>query len=238
MEGRNFIRLSFRKRYRSFTVEGDFTFEEGFNVILGPSGSGKTTVLRIIGGLLKPEEGFLFWKDRVLMDTSEGIFIPPQQRGFGFVFQENNLLPHLSVKENIEFAVKKAKDPKYPVELVRNLGLEAFESRKPHQLSTGERQRVAIIRALAFDPPVLLMDEPFSSLDFKIKLEIIEFIKDKMTQKLTIVVTHDPFEALLLADKVFLMEKGKKIEEGSRELIEEYFSELKEQVYTSSRRIS
>ncbi|NPA41823.1 MAG: ATP-binding cassette domain-containing protein [Aquificae bacterium] len=221
------IVLKFQKRFPSILVEGEFTFEEGFNVILGPSGCGKTTTLRVMCGLEKPDEGFMKCCDEVFFDTREGIFLPPQRRKLGIVFQEDNLLPNLSVRGNIEFALRKAGAGRVSVrELMRRFGMEGLEDKRVSELSGGQRQRVAIIRALAYNPRALLMDEPFSSLDFRRKLRIIEFLKSLNLSIPVVLVTHDPFEASLLANKVFLMEGGKKVAEGGRELIEEYFSEI------------
>jgi len=196
--------LSFRKVYSSLTVEGEFAFHRGFNVVLGPSGSGKTTLLKVTAGLLKPERGFLRCEGDVLMDTSKGKFLPPQKRKIGLVFQEDNLLPHLNVRENVRFALRKA----------------------GHQLSGGERQKVALVRALAFNPRMLLLDEPFSSLDFRIKLDMISLLRSAGLCIPVVVVTHDPVEAFLLGDRVFLMDRGRKVEEGERDLVKVFFSEL------------
>ncbi len=221
------IVLKFKKRFPSILVEGEFTFEKGFNVILGPSGCGKTTTLRVMCGLEKPDEGFMKCCDEVFFDTERGIFLPPQRRKLGIVFQEDNLLPNLTVRGNIEFALKKAGAGRVSVrELMRRFGMEGLEDKRVSELSGGQRQRVAIIRALAYNPRALLMDEPFSSLDFRRKLRIIEFLKSLNLSIPVVLVTHDPFEASLLANKVFLMEEGKKVAEGGRELIEEYFSEI------------
>ncbi len=219
--------LSFRKVYPALTVEGEFAFHRGFNVVLGPSGSGKTTLLRVTAGLLKPEEGFLRCGDEVLMDTSEGRFTPPQRRRIGLVFQEDNLLPHLSVRGNIEFALRKADGTGVALdELLEKFGLAGLQNRKPHQLSGGERQKVALVRALAFSPRMLLLDEPFSSLDFKVKLDMISFLKNAELRIPVVVVTHDPVEAFLLGNRVFLMERGRKVGEGGRDLVRDFFGEL------------
>ncbi len=237
MEHTSEIRLSFRKVYPSLTVEGEFTFRGGFNVVLGPSGSGKTTLLRVLAGLLKPDEGFLLCGGEVFMDTERGIFLPPQKRRLGMVFQEENLLPHLSVRENVEFALRKAETTTHTVEeLLERFGLAELADRKPHQLSGGERQRTALVRAVAFNPRALLMDEPFSSLDFRIKMEIIEFLKGLQLGIPVVVVTHDPLEAFLLGERVFLMDKGRKTGEGGRELVREFFTGMEELIgsYTCS----
>jgi len=161
--------------------------------------------------------------EEVFFDTREGIFLPPQRRKLGVVFQTHNLFPHMTVKENIEFALKKAKNPQFTVEeLLEKFKLKGYEDKYPEELSGGQRQRVAIIRAIVFNPRAVLMDEPFSSLDFKTKLSIMDFIKGVHIDKPVVIVTHDPFEALYLGDKFFLMENGKKVKEGGKEVLKEY----------------
>jgi molybdate transport system ATP-binding protein len=219
------IVVEFKKVFPNFSVEADFEFSGGFNVILGPSGCGKTTTLRVMCGLEKADEGFMKCCEEIFFDTERKVFLPPQRRRLGIVFQEDNLLPHLSVRENIEFSVRKAWRSKIDVgELIEKFGLRGMEDKKPSEISGGQRQKVAIIRALAYNPRALLMDEPFSSLDFRRKLKIIEFLKELELDIPIVIVTHDPLEAILLADKVFLMEGGRKVAEGGKELVEEYFS--------------
>ena len=222
------IELSFVKSYGSFKVEVEFDFGVGINVILGPSGCGKTTTLRVMCGLERPERGFMRCCGEVFFDMEKGVFLPPQRRRMGIVFQEENLLPHLTVRENIEFAVRKSGRKFEVEELVSRFGIENLQDRYPDELSGGERQRVAIIRAIAYRPKALLMDEPFAGLDFKRKLSIIEFIRELRLSIPIVVVTHDPLEALLLADRVFLMEEGRKVGEGGKELVREYFSGIEE----------
>ncbi|HIP42729.1 MAG TPA: ATP-binding cassette domain-containing protein [Aquifex aeolicus] len=217
------ISLSFKKSFPGITIEGVFEFIKGFNIILGPSGCGKTTTLRVMCGLEKPEEGFMKCCEEIFFDTKEGIFLPPQKRQLGVVFQQHNLFPHMTVKENIEFALKKARNPRFTVkELLERFNLKGYENKYPHELSGGQRQRVAIIRVLVYNPRAILMDEPFSSLDFKTKIEVMEFVKSVQFGKPVVIITHDPFEALYLGEKFFLMYNGKKIDEGGREIVKEY----------------
>jgi len=220
------IELSFKKDYGNVVIKGDFSFICGFNVILGPSGCGKTTTLRVMSGLERAE-GFMRCCEEVFFDSEKGLFLPPQRRRIGIVFQEDNLLPFLNVRENIEFALKKSPKKNTDVEkLMEMFGIRELERKRPAELSGGERQRVAIVRALAYSPRALLMDEPFSSLDFRRKIDIINFLKGLELRIPVVVVTHDPLEANLLGEKVFLMEKGRKIAEGGKELVREYFEEV------------
>lgn len=231
------IVLSFKKRRPEFTVGGDFRFYPGMNVVLGPSGCGKTTMLRVMSGLERADEGYMRCCGEVFFDTARNTFLPPQKRKLGFVFQEHNLLPHLNVRENIEFALRKSNGGRISAEeFIKRFHLEGLERKYPNQLSGGQRQRVAIIRALAYNPRALLMDEPFSSLDFRIKLGIIEFLKELKLKIPVVIVTHDPVEAFLLGERVILMERGSKVAEGGRDLVKEYFSGIEDLIvsYSSS----
>ncbi|HIQ49257.1 MAG TPA: ATP-binding cassette domain-containing protein [Aquifex aeolicus] len=217
------IFLFLKKSFPGITIEGVFEFIKGFNIILGPSGCGKTTTLRVMCGLERPEEGFMKCCEEVFFDTEKGIFLPPQKRRLGVVFQQHNLFPHMTVRENIEFALKKARNPQFTVkELLERFNLKGYENKYPHELSGGQRQRVAIIRSLVYNPRAVLMDEPFSSLDFKTKVEVMDFVKSVQFGKPVVIITHDPFEALYLGEKFFLMHKGKKIDEGGKEIVKEY----------------
>ncbi len=223
------ITLKFKKRRGKLIVGDWFEFGIGMNVILGPSGCGKTTTLRIMSGLEKADEGEMRYCEEVFFDTEKGIFLPPQRRRLGLVFQEENLLPHMTVRENVEFALRKANGEGIGAdEFIERFGLKGLENRYPNELSAGQKQRVAIIRALAYRPRALLMDEPFSSLDFKRKIDIIEFLRSLELSIPVIIVTHDPIEAFLLGEKVILMEEGRKVAEGGRELVSDYFSGIEE----------
>jgi len=217
------IYLYFEKSFPGIKIQGEFEFIRGFNVILGHSGCGKTTTLRVMCGLEKPERGFMTCCNKVFMDTERGVFLPPQKRRIGVVFQEHNLYPHLTVKQNIEFAMRKAPKKEFELgELLERFNLKGLENRYPHELSGGQKQRVAIVRALAYNPRAVLMDEPFSSLDFRTKVEVMDFVKSVNFDRPVVIITHDPFEALYLGEKFFLMEKGKKVGEGGKEVVRDY----------------
>uniref|UniRef100_A0A7C4FES0 Molybdate/tungstate import ATP-binding protein WtpC n=1 Tax=Thermofilum pendens TaxID=2269 RepID=A0A7C4FES0_THEPE len=179
--------------------------------ILGPSGCGKTTLLRILAGLLKPDEG------RVFFDGVDVTDVPAYERPIGMVFQDLALFPHLSVYRNVSFSLEIAGWPSDKIErrvrevlqLVK-LPFEEFAHRKISQLSGGQQQRVAIARALARDPELLLLDEPFSHLDYKIRIELIHELKrlQRETGVTTIYVTHDRNEAMMLSDRLAVMKDG------------------------------
>lgn len=168
--------------------------------ISGPSGAGKTTFLKLIAGLMLPDAGRILVDDEVWLDTSSKINLSPQKRKCGFVFQDYALFPNMTVQQQLEYATKDQ-------ELIQGLldfgRLEPFIKHKPAQLSGGQQQRLAILRALAIKPKLLLMDEPFSALDFKTKTNLIEELQillDKNSIS-TIIVTHNPQELESLPGK-------------------------------------
>jgi len=138
--------------------------------VYGPSGAGKTTFLKIIAGFIKPEKGEITVNQTCWLDTGSGIFMPPQKRGVGFVFQDYALFPNMTVKEHLEYATNDAAW----IERLLIIGkLETLTQHKPEHLSGGQQQRLAILRAMAIKPNLLLMDEPFSAIDAEMKLELI-----------------------------------------------------------------
>ncbi|MVN23357.1 ATP-binding cassette domain-containing protein [Mucilaginibacter sp. HMF7410] len=168
--------------------------------ISGPSGAGKTTFLKMIAGLTSPDSGKILVDDLVWTDTSANINLSPQKRKTGFVFQDYALFPNMTVQQQLEYATN---DQNWIQELLAFARLEPFIKHKPSQLSGGQQQRLAILRALAIKPKVLLMDEPFSALDFKTKKTLIQELKlllDKNSIS-TIIVTHNPKELEALPGK-------------------------------------
>ena len=195
----------------------DLAIERGELVaILGPSGSGKTTLLRIVGGFVRPTAG------RVVLDGVDVTQRPPQQRRMGMVFQAYALFPNLSAGENVAFGLRVARRPRSEIaarvrELLEMVDLGEKADRYPHQLSGGEQQRVALARALAPSPQVLLLDEPLSALDARIRLFLRQEIRRIQRQLgiTTVYVTHDQEEALAMADKVVVMNRGRVEQVGS-----------------------
>lgn len=196
--------------------------EDEILALLGPSGCGKTTTLRLIAGLERLDSGLIRLNDRIV--ASESVFIPPEQRGLGMVFQDHALFPHKTVFENIAFGLrgKKASDAKTTVgEMLHLVGLLPLSKRYPHELSGGERQRVALARALAPHPVLLLMDEPFSSLDADLRIEMREHVRSilKAMRTTVIFVTHDQEEALFMGDRLAVLQKGQLEQIGTPEEI-------------------
>ncbi len=181
-----------------------------FIAILGPSGSGKTTLLRIIAGFERPDAGEVRLGGRVVDDGGR-LFVPSEKRRIGYVPQEGALFPHLSVGRNVAFGVPRADRRRGRVmELLDMVGLADQARRYPHQLSGGQQQRVALARALASDPYIVLLDEPFSSLDASLRAAVRSEVHDVLCQSGTtsILVTHDQDEALSMADRVAVLRGG------------------------------
>lgn len=204
----------FHVDYGTFQLTADLCLPgSGITVLFGHSGSGKTTLLRCIAGLLQAPKGFLKVNGSIWQDNESGVFIPTHKRSLGYVFQEANLFPHLSITDNLQFGLKRIGKPSSTTDLeqiVDLLGIRHLLNRFPDNLSGGERQRVAIARALALSPDVLLMDEPLASLDFKHKREIMPYLQ-KLHQQTNIpilYVTHSRHEIEHLADYVVILNEG------------------------------
>ncbi|WP_422351759.1 ATP-binding cassette domain-containing protein [Flagellimonas sp.] len=185
--------------------------------LYGPSGAGKTTTLKILSGLMQPETGKIEVDNSVWLDTSKKIRLKPQQREIGYVFQDYALFPNMSVLQNLEFAQPKDKDSGIVQELIQIMELGNIQDRKPDTLSGGQQQRVALARALVQQPKLLLLDEPLSALDLKIRLKLQDYLlqvhrKYKLT---TLLISHDIGEIHRLSDWVVVLEEGKVIRQGS-----------------------
>ncbi|WP_370090013.1 ABC transporter ATP-binding protein [Ekhidna sp.] len=173
--------------------------------LTGESGCGKSTLLRIISGLEIPDKGAVYFDDKEITSWK------PEKRKFGFVFQNLSLFPHLTVKDNIFYALKRSdKEAAKLAELLEMTGLAGLDTRYPHELSGGQQQRVALARALAINPRLLILDEPFSSLDELLKAKIREEIFDllRSLEITTILVSHQASDAFLIADKLVVMKHG------------------------------
>ncbi|MBC7006632.1 ABC transporter ATP-binding protein [Photobacterium sp. BZF1] len=194
----------------------DLEINDGeFMCLLGPSGCGKTTTLRMIAGLENISDGQLLLGDTLVDSKQDGVFVPPEKRNLGLVFQSYALWPHLTVEKNIDFGLKlrkieKAEREKTIHSVMKTLGIEKYRHRYPSQLSGGQQQRVALARMLAVQPDILLMDEPLSNLDARLRLEMrTELKRIHNAFKTTIVfVTHDQWEAMALATKIAVMKDG------------------------------
>ena len=206
------------KRFGAVTAvdRADLTVEDGeLFTLLGPSGCGKTTLLRLLAGFYQPDAGEIRFGDRVVSG------LPPYERNIGMVFQNYALWPHMTVRANVAYGLRLRKLSSAAIEArmtegLRKVNLVGFESRYPGQLSGGQQQRVALARALVLNPDILLLDEPLSNLDAKIRVQVRAEIR-KLQQELkitTIYVTHDQEEALSLSDRVAVMKDGHVLQVG------------------------
>ena len=213
------------KSFGEFKALDDVSVEVAtgsLTALLGPSGSGKSTLLRVISGLERPDAGSVYIGDANVTGR------PAQDRGVGFVFQHYAAFKHMTVHDNVAFGLKVRKAPKSEIEprvreLLALVQLEGLAERYPSQLSGGQRQRMGLARALAVDPTVLLLDEPFGALDARVRTELRIWLRrlHDETHTTTVIVTHDQEEAMEVADNVVVMNKGR-IEQvsGPRELYE------------------
>ncbi len=218
------LEVELKRTLPGFNLDVSFSIDGEVLGILGSSGSGKTMTLKCIAGLVGPDQGLVRLNDRVLFDSAKRVNLPPRVRNVGLVFQNYSLFPHLSTTENIAYGIRDR--PRSEVDervrlLVERMKLTGLENRHPRQLSAGQQQRVAMARALAPEPEVLLLDEPFSALDSLTKehlqseiMEVQEFYKGGI-----ILVTHDLAEAYRLSSKLAVYESGRILQCGPREEI-------------------
>ncbi|MEI7027946.1 sulfate/molybdate ABC transporter ATP-binding protein [Paenibacillus sp. y28] len=207
------------KRFGAFEASKDVSFTVGQGKLiglLGPSGGGKTTILRMLAGLEQPDSGDIYIHGKRVND------VPPQERGIGFVFQNYALFRHMSVYDNIAFGLtvqrrSKAEIKARVTELLELTGLTGLERRLPSQLSGGQRQRVAFARALAPEPQLLLLDEPFAAIDAKVRKELRTWLREMINRVgiTTIFVTHDQEEAVEVADEIIIVNQGRIEQKGT-----------------------
>ncbi len=204
-------------------LRGSFHCAPGQMVALvGPSGAGKTSVLRAIAGLMRPQQAHISVGEACWCDSAQGVFVPPQQRRVGLVFQDYALMPHMTALHNVALPLHGADRLQRAADMLRRVGLPPeLATRRPAQLSGGQQQRVAVARALVRDPAVLLLDEPFSAVDqmnrrtlYALLAELREDIAVPM-----VLVTHDLTEARLLADELVVMADGEVLQQGRPEVV-------------------
>ena len=208
------------KKYGTLSAVSNFSLhlrKHEFISILGPSGCGKSTLLRLIAGLEVPSAGQVFLHEKEI--SGKKISLPPERRKFGMIFQDFALFPHLSVEDNIAFGVTGSASEKQQrvTELLKLVSLPQLAKKMPHQISGGEQQRIAVARALAPRPRLILMDEPFSNLDYQLRQQLRSDIREILKHEgvATILVTHDQAEAITFADRVLLMHNGKLVQSGT-----------------------
>jgi molybdate transport system ATP-binding protein len=191
----NVLRFDCRFHYQTgFALDFSFEATSGVTALIGPSGSGKTTVLNLIAGLLKPLDGEIMLGDRALFSSSQSIDVPPHRRNIGYVFQDYQLFPHLTVEQNLLYGHNRTASRTIDLErVIETLELRDFLSRYPVTLSGGQQQRVAIARALLTSPRLLLLDEPLNALDPRLRESVVVYLKKTIDQFSipTIIVSHE-----------------------------------------------
>jgi molybdate transport system ATP-binding protein len=214
------LELSVRKQLGSFAFAAEAVLPAtGVLALFGRSGAGKTTLVNMLAGLLRPDAGRIAIAGRALFDSAAGIDLPPQRRRIGYVFQEGRIFPHLSVRTNLLYGHRRIPAQERAIklpEIVELLGIGHLLARRPANLSGGEKQRVAIGRALLSNPRLLLLDEPLAALDAARKAEILPFIerlRDEIGLPI-VYVSHDPMEVLRLADSILLLDQGRVAAQG------------------------
>ena len=191
--------------------------------ILGPNGAGKSTALSVIAGLLRPDSGYAELDERVLLSVGRpgtpSVWVPPHARGIALLAQEPLLFPHLTALENVAFGPRSAGQPRSHARSVAahwltEVDAQEYADRKPAQLSGGQAQRIAVARALAAHPRLLLLDEPMAALDVAVAPALRQMLRRVLRERAAIIVTHDVLDALLLADRVVVVDNGQIVEEG------------------------
>lgn len=203
-----------------FQLCAAFEAGDGVTALFGPSGSGKSTVFALIAGLLRPASGTIHLADRVLVDTQTRVFVSPEERRIGVVFQDHLLFPHMSVEQNLRFGLGRAAARALDFHRVADiLEIRPLLPRRPQTLSGGERQRVALGRALLRGPELLLMDEPLTGLDLDLKDRILTYLERAVTEWRipTLFISHDVVDVRRLADQAVLLEAGQVTFSGSTE---------------------
>src|SRR5262245_49552347 len=195
-----------------------------FLTLLGPSGCGKTTTLRLVAGLERPDQGEIELGGRALSSASDGLFVAPERRGMGMVFQSYAIWPHMTVFENVAFPLQELRRPRAEIRervmaILTTVGLGRLHDRPAPMLSGGQQQRVALARALVSNPQVLLLDEPLSNLDARLREEMRFELRDMQARLgiTSIFVTHDQAEAMTLSDRIIVMNAGRIEQEGRPE---------------------
>jgi len=207
------LNVEVEKRLPGFCLDAAFAAGDELVVLFGPSGAGKSLTLQAIAGIVVPDRGRIALNGATLFDSASGVNLPPQRRRVGYVPQSYALFPHLSVEENVAYGVPRDEPDgrRLVAEMLGLMGLDEVSRRRPRELSGGQQQRVALARALAIQPHVLLLDEPLSALDAKIRVELRAEIRriQRELQITTVYVTHDQEEALSISDRVVVMNAGR-----------------------------
>ncbi len=209
---------------RAFALDVQFEAGDGVTVLFGPSGSGKTLTLDCIAGFERPDEGRILLNDAILYDGAARVFLPPQARHCGYVFQNYALFPHMTLRENLEFgaaSLKNLERHKRVSEMLERFQLHEVGGRRPHELSGGQKQRGSIARALLANPRVLLLDEPAQGLDTVLRQELYGILRDVQSDfpMPALLVTHDLEEALELGERMHVFRDGRIVQSGTPQAV-------------------
>lgn len=216
------LRLDVRRALPDFTLDVQLSAQREIVVLYGPSGSGKSMTLRTIAGLSRPDSGRIEIDGRTMFDAARRINVPPHQRGVGLVVQDYQLFPHLTIAQNAAFglsALPRDQQERRVAALLELLRIAGLAERRPATISGGQAQRAALARALAVEPQLLLLDEPFAALDEDVRISLRSELS-ALTQRLgltVVLVTHDLREAHLLADRIAVLDRGCVLQSGSRD---------------------
>ncbi|MFA6954487.1 MAG: ATP-binding cassette domain-containing protein [Thermoanaerobaculia bacterium] len=204
-----------------FDLELDFTASSARLALFGPSGAGKTSLLELLTGMRRAEQGTVTLGERLLSDVASGVFVAPSDRMIGYAPQDDCVFPHLSVDANVAYGASDDAKLTEVDALIDAFGLAPLRRTRAGRLSGGEKRRVAIARALARSPRLVVLDEPFAGIDVALKERLIAFLRERQraTGVPMIVVAHDPAEARALADEVVVLERGRVVGQGEAEVL-------------------
>lgn len=219
------LELSIQKRFAptgnapGFDLDVSLGCEAGITVLFGASGAGKTLTLDSLAGFLRPDQGRILLQNEILFDAQSGVFLPPRRRGVGYVFQNYALFPHMTVEQNLAFGIARLpalERHRRIREMLDLFGLTSLGTRRPHELSGGEKQRASIARALIPQPRLLLLDEPVRGLDYQLRVDFYAVVRNiRETYRIPILlVTHDVTEGFVLADRMAVYRAGRIIQTG------------------------
>jgi ABC-type sulfate/molybdate transport systems ATPase subunit len=217
--GEGTLNVSIAKKVHGFELNADWSARGSITCLFGYTGAGKSLTLKIIAGLINPDDGCINFKDKTFFDSTKGIDIPPQQRDIGFVFQNNMLFPHMTIYQNTFYGLPAGGNNKRQrvLDIIKIMRLESLENKYPQQVSGGQQQRVAIARSIIRNPKLLLLDEPFNSLDHAVRKKMYKdlLFYQKYFNVPIILVTHDMDELHSLADWVVLYNEGRVEQTGT-----------------------
>ncbi len=216
------LRFSLKKTFPGFDTTVELAAENELMVLFGPSGAGKSLILKMVSGIVRPDSGTVSVDGQTVFDSGSGVDAPIRKRKIGYLFQDYALFPHMTVRENIAYGVQRLDRngaERRVKELIEVMRLTGLESRRPHEISGGQKQRTALARTLAAGPRILLLDEPFSALDFQVREKLRADLANihRLFPVTTILVTHDLEEAFMLGSRIAVINNGRFEQVGSRE---------------------